>query len=104
MSPAPPGFPRPFGQYLLLSPLAQGGMGEVFLASTTGISGAVRLVVIKTLRAELASDPSYVNRFLDEARIVIQMQHANICQVFEVGCENGVHFFVMEHILGSTLR
>ena len=103
-SPAPPGYPRRFASYLLLSPIAQGGMGDVFLASTLGAAGAVRLVVIKTLREDLASEPGYVNRFLDEARVVIQLQHANISQVFEVGCHEGTHFFVMEHIPGSNLR
>ncbi|MBI1946954.1 MAG: serine/threonine protein kinase [Deltaproteobacteria bacterium] len=103
-SPAPPGYPRRFAGYLLLSPIAQGGMGDVFLASTLGAAGAVRLVVIKTLREDLASEPGYVNRFLDEARVVIQLQHANISQVFEVGCHEGTHFFVMEHIAGSNLR
>lgn len=103
-SPAPPGYPRRFASYLLLSPIAQGGMGDVFLASTLGAAGAVRLVVIKTLREDLASEPGYVNRFLDEARVVIQLQHANISQVFEVGCHEGTHFFVMEHIPGTNLR
>jgi serine/threonine-protein kinase len=104
ISPAPPGYPRRFGNYWLLAPIAQGGMGDVFLASTLGHAGAVRLVVIKTLREELASDQSYVNRFLDEARIVIQLQHPSICQVFEVGYVDGTHFFVMEHILGTNLK
>ena len=101
---APPGYPRPFGAYLLLCPLAHGGMGEVFLASSRGTSGAVRLVVIKTLRPDLAQEPGYVNRFLDEARIVIQLQHTNICQVFDVGKQDGAHFFAMEHIAGTNLR
>lgn len=100
----PPGYPRPFGAYLLLSPLAAGGMGEVFLASSRGSAGAVRLVVIKTLRPDLAKEPGYVNRFLDEARIVVQLQHSNICQVFDVGKQDGAHYFAMEHIAGTNLR
>jgi serine/threonine protein kinase len=103
-SPAPPGFPRRFGAYLLLSPIAQGGMGDVFLASTVGVAGAVRLVVIKTLRQDLAMEDGYTNRFLDEARVVIQLQHPNISQVFDVGCIDGTHYFAMEHILGTNLR
>ena len=99
-----PGFPRTFGPYILLGPLAQGGMGEVFLASTRGCAGAVRLVVIKTLRPDLVNEPGYVARFLDEARIVIQLQHSNICQVFDVGQQDEVHFFAMEHIAGTNLR
>src|ERR1044071_9947337 len=75
----PPGYPRPFGSYLLLTPLATGGMGEVFLGSSgENVAGAVRVVVIKTLRRDMAEEPGYLMRFLDEARIAMQLQHPNI--------------------------
>ncbi len=101
----PPGYPRPFGTYLLLAPLAQGGMGEVFLGtSASNVAGAVRVVVIKTLRADLANEPGYLQRFLDEACIAIQLQHPNIAQVFDVGAIDGTHYIAMEHIAGVNLR
>ncbi|HEY4220298.1 MAG TPA: protein kinase [Myxococcota bacterium] len=102
--PPPPGFPRQFGNFLLLSPLATGGMGEIFLGATGGVAGAVRLVVIKTLRPDLEKERGYLQRFLDEARVVLQLQHPNIAQVYEVGDVDGAHFIAMEHIAGTNLR
>ena len=56
--------PRALGRYLLLKRIARGGMGEVFLASTTGIEGAERPVVVKIIRREHAKDPSFIARFM----------------------------------------
>src|SRR5262245_24857545 len=58
--------PRALGRYLLLRRIARGGMGEVFLASTTGLEGAERPVVVKLIRRDHAQDPSFIARFLDE--------------------------------------
>ena len=66
--------PRALGRYVLLKRIARGGMGEVFLASTTGIEGAERPVVVKIIRREHAKDPSFIARFLDEARVQAQLQ------------------------------
>src|SRR5688572_33143430 len=77
--------PRPFGDYTLLKLLGRGGMGDVFLATKRGIAGISRRCVVKTLRAGFGADSEYVGRFLDEARIVVQLHHKNICPVFEVG-------------------
>jgi serine/threonine protein kinase len=98
------GFPRPFGDYLLLSSFGRGGMGEVFLAKRTAFEGVDRLCVIKTLRGELADDQEYINRFLDEARVVVQLHHATICQVFDAGMVGGDYFMAMEYISGTNLR
>src|SRR5690606_30964238 len=67
------GLPRRFGRYLLLRLLARGGMGQVFLGSTTGVEGAERPVVIKVIRREYARDPNFLARFLDEARVQSQL-------------------------------
>ncbi len=98
------GFPRPFGDYLLLSSFGRGGMGEVFLAKRTAFEGVDRLCVIKTLRGDLAEDPEYINRFLDEARVVVQLHHATICQVFDAGMVGTDYFMAMEYISGTNLR
>src|ERR1700733_12160901 len=75
--------PRALGRYLLLKRIARGGMGEVFLASTTGIEGAERPVVVKIIRREHAKDPSFIARFLDEARVQAQLQHSGVAQVID---------------------
>jgi eukaryotic-like serine/threonine-protein kinase len=98
------GFPRPFGPYVLLSSYGRGGMGEVFLAVRRHIEGIDQLCVLKTLRRDVSKDKSYVRRFLDEARVVVRMNHRNICSVFEVGQIGDEYFMAMEHIEGVNLR
>src|SRR5262245_25473752 len=94
--------PRPFGRYLLLRRIARGGMGEVFLASTTGLE---RAVVIKVIRREHAQDPSFIARFLDEARVQAQLQHSGVAQVIEADVDSatGEPFVVVEHVEGKSL-
>src|SRR5258708_3759889 len=58
-------FPRTFGNYLLLSPLGQGGMGDVYLAKHGGIAGIEKHCVLKTLRPQFTDDREYVSRFID---------------------------------------
>src|SRR5215510_1489424 len=67
--------PCQFGRLTLLKPIARGGMGEVFLATTGGIEGAERPCVVKIIRREHAKDKSFLARFFDEARIQAQLDH-----------------------------
>jgi serine/threonine-protein kinase len=97
------GFPRQFGDYLLLGSIGHGGMGEVFLAKVAGPAGIERLCVVKVVRAD-ADDPTYVGRFLDEARIMCQLSHGNICHLNDVGVNQGQFYLSMEHIFGVTLK
>src|SRR5690349_4176285 len=97
--------PRILGRYLLLKRIARGGMGEVFLASTTGIEGAERPVVVKVIRREHAKDPSFLARFLDEARVQAQLQHSGVAQVLDATMDDrtGEPYVVVEHVEGRSL-
>src|SRR3954471_9603570 len=97
--------PRALGRYLLLRRIARGGMGEVFLASTTGIEGAERPVVVKVIRREHAKDPSFIARFLDEARVQAQLQHTGVAQVLDATIDDrtGEPYAVVEHVEGRSL-
>src|SRR3954468_15215237 len=97
--------PRALGRYILLKRIARGGMGEVFLASTTGIEGAERPVVVKIIRREHAKDPSFIARFLDEARVQAQLQHSGVAQVLDATIDNetGEPYAVVEHVEGRSL-
>jgi serine/threonine-protein kinase len=90
------------GRYEVLSHLASGGMGQVYLARTTGLGGFERHVVVKTL--DVADDEDqFVTMFLDEARLVGALHHQYIAPVYEVGCdEDGRYFIVMDYIHGET--
>jgi serine/threonine-protein kinase len=96
-------WPRTFGRYILLAPLAQGGMGEVCLALAGSVSGAERLCVVKTIRADLLGDPEFVGRFMDEGRVVCALNHPNLAQMLEVGIEQGTPFLAMEYVAGEDL-
>lgn len=96
-------FPRILGNYVLLRPLAQGGMGDLLLARHDGAAGIKKFCVVKTLRAHLHGDREYVKRFIDEATVVVQLSHRNICQVYDVGKSDENIFLVMEHITGFDL-
>ncbi len=96
--------PRPFGPYLLLASLAKGGMGEVFLARSGAVAGFEKHCVVKTLRPHLTDDREYVARFIDEARVVVQLGHKNVCHVFDVGMVGERYYLAMELIAGKDLR
>jgi eukaryotic-like serine/threonine-protein kinase len=91
------------GRYEVLSHLATGGMGQVYLAKTTGLGGFERQVVVKTLDVDDDDDP-FVTMFLDEARLVGALHHQYIAPVYEVGREDdhGRYFLVMDYIRGET--
>src|SRR5215213_3653167 len=90
------GFPRKFGKYHLLAPLAQGGMGALYLA-VTGDRGLERMMVIKTVLPHLA-DAEYVARFRDEAKVVVKLSHGNLIPVFDAGLVGGELFLAMDFV------
>jgi len=96
--------PRVFGRLLLLKLLARGGMGDVYLAATTGIEGAERACVVKTVRRDHIHDGSFLARFLDEARVQSQLTHPGVAQVLEAATdENGEPYTVVEYVEGRSL-
>jgi serine/threonine protein kinase len=95
-------YPRKFGKYHLLGPLAQGGMGALYLA-VTGDRGYERLMVIKTVLPHLA-DAEYVARFQDEAKVVVKLSHGNLIPVFDAGQVGGELFLAMDFVEGRDLR
>jgi eukaryotic-like serine/threonine-protein kinase len=94
--------PKPFGPYRLLKSLGVGGMGEVWLAEEPDKGS--RLVVLKMLRGHLVLDREYVTRFLDEARLVVLLEHPNICRVFDSGKIDGRYYLAMEFVSGWDAR
>ena len=95
---------RQLGRYELLKRIAQGGMGEIFVARMRGAAGFEKRVIIKTILEHLAAEPEFVTKFLDEGRIVVQLTHGNIVPVFDMGEQDGEYFIAMEYIPGRDLR
>lgn len=92
------------GRYELLTRLAVGGMAELYLARATGIEGFEKLVALKRILPQHASDPSFVSMFLDEARLAASLQHGNIAQVYDIGQTEHALFFTMEFVHGRDVR
>ncbi|HEU4734321.1 MAG TPA: serine/threonine-protein kinase [Kofleriaceae bacterium] len=96
--------PTRIGRYDLVTALATGGMGRIFLGRASGVGGFERKVVIKTLEAPHGadSDPS-VAMFLDEARTLGLLHHQHIASVFEVGRDDdGRYYMVLEYLDGYS--
>jgi serine/threonine protein kinase len=94
----------PFGKYLLLGRIAQGGMAEVFLAKTFGSSGFERLVAVKRLLPNVLHNEEFVHMFIDEAKIAAQLAHASIVQIYELNEWDKQLYIAMEFIHGKELR
>jgi serine/threonine protein kinase len=96
--------PRMHGRRMLLKLAARGGMGDVYLAATTGIEGAERPCIVKTVRRDHMHDGSFLARFLDEARVQSQLQHPGVAQVLEADTdENGEPYTAVEFVEGRSL-
>lgn len=86
--------------YYVLRRLGQGAMAEVYLAQQLSLG---RQVALKVLNADLARDPTYVERFQHEARAAAALVHAGIVQIYEVGASDGAHFIAQEYVPGRNL-
>jgi eukaryotic-like serine/threonine-protein kinase len=91
-------------RYRLLRLLATGGMGEVFLARQEGPGGFAKTVVVKRILRHLAREQSFVDLFLNEARLAAQLQHPNVAQVFALEKDGSSWFIAMEYVHGRSLR
>ncbi|MFF3612465.1 Stk1 family PASTA domain-containing Ser/Thr kinase [Streptomyces sp. NPDC002580] len=93
------------GRYELSHVLGRGGMAEVYLAHDTRLG---RTVAVKTLRADLARDPSFQARFRREAQSAASLNHPAIVAVYDTGEDyidnTSIPYIVMEYVDGSTLR
>ncbi|MBK7862941.1 MAG: serine/threonine protein kinase [Archangiaceae bacterium] len=79
-------------------------MGEVYLARQEGPAGFAKPAVVKTILPHLAREQSFIDMFLNEARLAALLTHPNCVQIFELGEDAGTWFIAMEFIHGRTLR
>jgi hypothetical protein len=88
------------GNYVILSELGQGGMGQVFKAQDRARKSVVAL---KVLSASVTANQTALKRFRREARAAAKLHHPNIIGALDAGEAHGVHFFVMEYVHGCDL-
>ncbi|MCE7882902.1 MAG: serine/threonine protein kinase [Actinobacteria bacterium ATB1] len=96
--------PVPFGKYYLLERINVGGMAEVFRAKSFGVEGFERLVAVKRILPNIAEDRDFIKMFIDEAKIAVQLGHANIAQIFDLGVVDNAYYIALEHVHGRDLR
>jgi serine/threonine protein kinase len=94
---------RVLGRYRLCFEIAAGGMATVYLARTDGHAGFDKMLALKRIHPHLAKEKSFVEMFLDEARIAARINHPNVCHVFDFGEANGVFYIAMEYLAGEPL-
>jgi serine/threonine-protein kinase len=92
-------------QYTVLERLGGGGQAEVFRGTAESIQGFKKPVAIKRVLPNLTANRQFVAMFLDEARLSLFLQHANIVQVFDISkADDGTYFLVMEFVDGCDLK
>ncbi len=88
------------GQYVVLEPLGEGGMGQVYKARHKHMN---RVVALKVIRKERLAGPDSVKRFYQEAESAGKLQHANIVLAYDAGPVGASHFLAMEYVEGVDL-
>ena len=91
------------GEYRILRALAEGGMGSVYLAEQNGVLGFSKTVALKVVKKELLENELFLDLFVGEAKLVADLIHENILQVYQLIQTQGSCGIVMEYIHGCTL-
>ncbi len=89
------------GRYRVEARIAVGGMATVYRAVDTRLD---RVLALKVMHPTLATDATFVERFIREAKSVARLDHPNVVQVFDQGAEGAYVYLAMEYIAGCTLR
>ncbi len=89
------------GRYEILALLGEGGMGAVYKASDREVD---RVVALKLIRPEMASNPAILARFKQELLTAHQVTHKNVIRIYDLAEADGVKFITMEYVEGSDLR
>ena len=91
-------------RYSITERVDAGGMAEVFRGVAESLQGFKKNVAIKRILPSLAKNEKFVSMFLDEAKLSLYLQHANIVQVFDIGQSENSYFLVMEFVNGCNLK
>jgi eukaryotic-like serine/threonine-protein kinase len=89
------------GRYEILGVLGQGGMGAVYKARDRELD---RLIALKVIRPELATDPAILLRFKQELILARNITHKNVVRIYDLGEADGIRFISMEYVDGEDLR
>src|SRR5437764_2648927 len=92
-------------RYRVTEKIDAGGMAEVYRGvAESAVGGIKKAVAIKRILPSLTKNKKFVSMFLDEARVSMHLQHANIVGVFDIGMADTAYFIVMEYVDGANLK
>ena len=91
---------RKLGAYRLLSQIAVGGMAEIYEAVQSGVSGFEKKLALKVIHPNYSEDQEFVRMLIDEAKLAVQLQHANIVQTYDLGKVDDQYYIAMELVDG----
>jgi len=91
-------------KYKIIKKLEAGGMAEVFWAEMESLQGFKKQVAIKRVLPHLSQNREFIAMFLDEARLSLQFNHANVVQTFDIGVSDNTYFITMEFVNGLNLK
>ena len=88
-------------RYEIIEELGKGGMGKVYRVEDKKIKEEVALKLIKS---EIASDKKTIERFSNELKMARKIAHRNVCKMYDLGEEKGIHYITMEYVPGEDLK
>ena len=84
--------------------LAEGGMGAVYEAQQFGVEGFQKTVAVKTILESFSTNPEFVRLFIGEAKLVADLVHENIVQVYHLGKTGNIYYIALEFVEGLNLE
>ncbi|MBO4350237.1 MAG: serine/threonine protein kinase [Proteobacteria bacterium] len=96
--------PKIFGKFILLERVSVGGMAEVYRAKLLDAPDFERFFAIKRILPHLAADEDFVSMFINEAKLAVELEHPNVCQIYELGRLGDSHYIAMEYIAGRDVK
>lgn len=90
--------------YNLLRVVGTGGMGQVYEAHKLGADGFLKTVAVKTINPDLEGHPEFIDMFIGEAKLVADLVHPNIVQIYQLARQDQIYYISMEFIKGVDLR
>jgi serine/threonine-protein kinase len=90
--------------YKMIRRLAEGGMGAVYEAHQFGAEGFQKTVAIKTILESFSNNPEFVRLFIGEAKLVADLVHQNIVQVYHLGKTGNIYYIALEFVEGINLE
>lgn len=100
--------PHKFGRYIIVDPIAVGGMAEIYRArlavAKENKEGPDRIIVIKKVIANLSQNSEFLQMFEEEIKITVGLTHPNIIQIYDYGKNDDQYFMAMEYVEGKNLR